>query len=176
MIKPEADTSNKMLFKILDLNLYHSVECLTQYMGMSFLCQEEGDGIQGSKLLCLNGRKQFFLAVALPNLLPTINEVSLPSLLAWGCCGAHIPGWDAGGAAEMKPLCCLSQRTQGMFLALLHRAGSTVGIQRKENPGKNCGREGIFWYPLKGNTCNQRKGDFPLVEWSKHSETICVCA
>lgn len=100
MIKPEADTSNKMLFKILDLNLYHSVECLTQYMGMSFLCQEEGDGIQGSKLLCLNGRKQFFLAVALPNLLPTINEVSLPSLLAWGCCGAHIPGWDAGGAAE----------------------------------------------------------------------------
>ena len=75
----------------------------------------------------------------------------------------------------LKPLCCLSQRTQGMFLALLHRAGSTVGIQRKENPGKNYGCEGIFWYPLKDNTSNQRKGDFPIVEWSKHSAMICVC-
>lgn len=68
MIKPGVDLSNKTMLKILDFNLYHRVECLTQYIGMSFLCQEDWDGIQGSKLLCLNGWKQFALAVALPNL------------------------------------------------------------------------------------------------------------
>lgn len=100
MIKPGVDLSNKMVLKILDFNLHHSAECLTQWMGMSFLCQEDGDGIQGSKLLCLNGWKQFALAVALPSLLSAINVVILPSQLAdmgmlwcshpWlGCCGCY---------------------------------------------------------------------------------------
>lgn len=30
MIKPGVDLSNKMVLKILDFNLHHSAECLTQ--------------------------------------------------------------------------------------------------------------------------------------------------
>lgn len=101
MIKPGVDLSNKMVLKILDFNLHHSAECLTQWMGMSFLCQEDGDGIQGSKLLCLNGWKQFALAVALPSLLPAINVVILPSQLAdMGMLWCSHPWFDAVGATE----------------------------------------------------------------------------
>lgn len=125
MIKPGVDLSNKMVLKILDFNLHHSAECLMQWMGVSFLCQEDGDGIQGSKLLCLNGWKQFALAVALPSLLPAINVVILPSQLAdigmlwcshpWlGCCGCYWnhsavcpenAGHVSGTAAEGREHC-----------------------------------------------------------------------
>lgn len=48
--------------------------------------------------------------------------------------------------------------------AAQREAGNTVGTQRKKSPGKNYGDERIFWYPLKGNNSNQRKGDFPIVK------------
>lgn len=114
MIKPGVDLSNKMVLKILDFNLHHSAECLMQWMGGSFLCQEDGDGIQGNKLLCLNGWKQFALAVALPSLLSAINVVILPSQLAdmgmlwcshpWlGCCGCY---WNHSAVCPRECRAC----------------------------------------------------------------------
>lgn len=169
MIKPGDDLSNKMFFRILDF----IPQCWVSHtIHGNVVSMPRRWGWDSEEQICLNGWKQFSLAVAFPNLPSTISEVNLPSWPAgvgmlWcshpclGCC------W-----VLLKPLCCLSQRTQGMFLALLHRAGSAVGIQRKENPGKNYGCEGIFWYPLKGNIS---RGIFPL--WNEvNIQKWFVCA